>query len=185
MLACWCMSLLVYHVFDVLCDWCCLYDVMMKKSLNDFNAMLLVTCLCSTFFTLKFLYGTCCNCCQADSLDTDGRKVFLAELNFSLVEVLANGFQIVFADSNIEEGKCVDVEIWIFALICCLGGFMQLFSFGKNLRGCQEEGNQYYQNNKCVNICGLIIACLALLGSFAFFAHATNLQFCLRNLNLN
>ena len=173
--------LFAYRVFDVSCDWYCWYDMTTKKSLADWKSssadrILFFTCLCTTYFILKFLYGTCCECRKEKSANSE--QVFWAKLNFSLVEVLANLFQAVIADSSMKDATCLNGTICTFAGCCCMGGVLQFVSFLTNC--CQGGVNQCddHCNNKCVNIVGLFISVLLFPPLMDFFVHAANVKFC-------
>ena len=178
------MVLFAYRVIDVYCDWCCWYDMATKKSLADWkssvraNIILVLTCLCSTYFILKFLYGICCECCKEKSANSDEMKVFWAKLNFSVVEVLANFFQAVIADSSIKDVACLDRTICTFAACCCIGGVLQFLSFVNNrYQGVVNQCDDYC-NSKYVNILGLIISVLLFAPLMDFFVQAKNVNFC-------
>ena len=181
MVAIFCIILFAYRVIDVYCDWRCWYDMATQKSLADWKSaysILLLTCLCSTYFILKFLYDTCCECCEQKSANSDEMKVFWAKLNFSLVEVLANFFQAVIADFSIKDTTCLDRTIGAFAGCCCIGGVLQFCTFLNHCyQGVVNQSNDYC-NRKCVNILGLIISVILFLPLIDIFVHATNVKFC-------
>ena len=164
-LRCCYLLLTVYRIFDLCCDWYCWSLV--KNS--DGEPVMLVTCVCGTVFNSRYLYYAVLNFSKLQPQDIDevnSGKIILPELNFNMLEAIANFFQTVYGYQG--RNGCIDLMHFSFVCCCGFGAVLQFLCFLKNLCGYDGEEKQNYCNS-IMSIVGLVISCINLGGFFMHF----------------
>ena len=156
-------------MFDLCCDWYCWSHV---KNSED-KLVMLATCLCGTVFNSRYLYYAVLNFSKLQPQDigkVNSRKIILPELNFNMLEAIANFFQTAYGN-RVRKG-CIDLMHFSFVCCCGFGAVLQFLCFLKNLCGYVREEKQI-DCNFFMNFFGLVISCINL-GGFLVFADNFN-----------